>query len=74
MEFADIIKPSKYHRTLVGIELTMARERFGITAKEFAELCGWSQPQQSRFENGENEVHIDITNKIAVVLISLQKS
>jgi len=73
VEFPNIIKPSRYHRILDGIELTIARERLGIRANKFAELCGWSKTQQSRLENGENEVHIDITNKIIEVLISLQK-
>lgn len=73
-ELSDMVKPAKYHRTLVGVELTIAREKLDLTQEVFAELCGWSAPQQSRLENGENEVRIDITNKITEVLISLQKS
>lgn len=73
-QFPNVIKPAQFHRTLIGVELIIEREKLGISSKAFAKLCGWSQPQQSRLENGVNEVRIGITNKITKVLISLQKS
>jgi transcriptional regulator with XRE-family HTH domain len=34
-----------------GVELVEARERFGLTQEQFAELCGWTQQYQSDLEN-----------------------
>ena len=73
-EFSDMVKPAKYHRTLVGVELTIAREKLDLTQEAFAELCGWSAPQQSRLENGENEIRINVTDKIIKVLAEYTKN
>ena len=64
-----LIGPSKYHRTLNGVELVKARESLDMNQTEFAALCGWSQPYQSQIEAPEeHEVHKDITDRIAEVI------
>jgi transcriptional regulator with XRE-family HTH domain len=64
-----LVGPSKYHRTLDGKILTRERERIGLSQKEFAAKCKWSQQYQSQIEEFvEHEVHVSITNKILLVI------
>jgi len=66
---SKLITPSKYHRTLNGTELVKWREAIGLTQAEFAERCGWSQQQQSRFETPyDHEIHISTVELILQVL------
>ncbi len=59
-----LIKPSKYHRTIDGMELVHAREGLFLTQAFFAALCGWSQPYQARLEDGESEISVETAAKI----------
>jgi len=33
-----------------GRHVAMAREKLGLSQEQFAELCGWSQSTQNRYE------------------------
>ena len=66
-QFSDLVRPSQFHRPLVGVRLKQRREALGLKSGEFAKLCGWSSGQQSRLESGVYEVRVGITNKIIEV-------
>jgi len=60
-----LIGPSKYHRTLDGVELTKARERLKLSQEEFADKCGWTHQYQSRLEVPEmHEISAENAEKI----------
>lgn len=64
-----IINPSRYHRSIDGTALALAREARGLTQFQFAAEAGHSQQFQSRTEApGLHEVPITIVGNIERVL------
>ena len=53
------------HYTYDSAELVIARETMGLSQREFAELCGWSQSYQSNLECPEG---IRISKHVAFML------
>lgn len=69
----DIIKPSKYHRTIDGAKLAFARDEKGLTQARFAALCHWSTSYQCQLESpGEHEVPTSTAETIYNVFSELQ--
>jgi len=65
----ELIGPSKYHRTLNGVELLKAREDMGLSQAQFADMCGWSHQYQSRLEvPEEHEISKDNAERIEKVV------
>ena len=70
---SQLIQPSKFHRTIDGVELAKAREEKGLTQQRFADLCGWSRTYQVQLEHpGEHEVSLDTAEKIYRVFSECQ--
>ena len=44
---------------IVGARIKMLRQQHGMTGSELGALLGVSQQHQSRFENGECNIHVD---------------
>ncbi|WP_259597221.1 helix-turn-helix domain-containing protein, partial [Proteus mirabilis] len=45
---------------IVGARIKMLRQQHGMTGSELGALLGVSQQHQSRFENGECNIHVDV--------------
>lgn len=43
----------------VGVKIKSLRESYGMSGKELSALLGISQQHQSRYENGEVNIHVD---------------
>ncbi|WP_369309570.1 helix-turn-helix domain-containing protein [Providencia rettgeri] len=43
----------------VGVKIRSLRESYGMSGKELSALLGISQQHQSRYENGEVNIHVD---------------
>ncbi|EKT57156.1 helix-turn-helix domain-containing protein [Providencia burhodogranariea] len=43
----------------VGLKIRILRERHGMTGKELSLLLGISQQHQSRYENGDVNIHVE---------------
>ncbi|WP_322746175.1 helix-turn-helix domain-containing protein, partial [Providencia rustigianii] len=43
----------------VGLKIRTLRESHGMSGKKLSELMGISQQHQSRYENGEVNIHVD---------------
>ena len=64
-----IVNPSRYHRSIDGTALALAREARGLTQFQFAAAASHSQQFQSRIEApGPHEVPVTIANSIQRVL------
>ncbi|HEM8293846.1 MULTISPECIES: helix-turn-helix domain-containing protein [Providencia] len=50
---------SKKISTSVGVKIRSLRESYGMSGKELSALLGISQQHQSRYENGEVNIHVD---------------
>ncbi|EPL9570025.1 helix-turn-helix domain-containing protein [Providencia rettgeri] len=50
---------SKKISTSVGVKIRSLRESYGMSGKELSVLLGISQQHQSRYENGEVNIHVD---------------
>ncbi len=51
-----------------GLALRGARYRLGISQKKLAKLCGISQENLSRMENGKRAIGINVAKKLAKIL------
>lgn len=43
----------------IGLKIRILRERHGMTGKDLSALLGISQQHQSRYENGEVNIHVE---------------
>lgn len=43
----------------IGLKIRILRERHGMTGKDLSILLGISQQHQSRYENGEVNIHVE---------------
>jgi transcriptional regulator with XRE-family HTH domain len=71
MNVDEIISPAKYHRSLDGTSLAIARQELGLSQTQFAELCSWSRGYQAQLERGENEILLTTAEKIIKILSEL---
>ena len=44
---------------IIGLKIRTLREKHGMTGKELSVLLGISQQHQSRYENGEVNIHVE---------------
>lgn len=64
-----VITPSRFHRTVNGMELVKAREGLFMNQQSFAWRCRWSKQYQSQIEvPGEHEISTASANKILEAL------
>ncbi|EPK8020959.1 helix-turn-helix domain-containing protein [Providencia rettgeri] len=53
----------------VGLKIRSLREIHGMSGKELSMLLGISQQHQSRYENGEVNIHVDTIYQLAKYLM-----
>lgn len=51
----------------VGLRIRSLRESHGMSGKELSLLLGISQQHQSRYENGEVNIHVDTVYQLAQI-------
>ncbi|WP_285316412.1 helix-turn-helix domain-containing protein [Providencia rettgeri] len=51
----------------VGLKIRSLREIHGMSGKELSMLLGISQQHQSRYENGEVNIHVDTIYQLAKI-------
>ncbi|EOE1545794.1 helix-turn-helix domain-containing protein [Providencia rettgeri] len=51
----------------VGLKIRSLRESHGMSGKELSILLGISQQHQSRYENGEVNIHVDTIYQLAQI-------
>lgn len=71
---AEMIGPSKYHRTLNGLALIQKREELGLTQEQLADVIEVSRQFISRLEgpgddNYSHEVSTELAEKIEKVFL-----
>ncbi|APC10003.1 helix-turn-helix transcriptional regulator [Providencia rettgeri] len=51
----------------VGLKIRVLREANGMSGKELSSLLGISQQHQSRYENGEVNIHVDTIYQLSQI-------
>ncbi len=51
----------------VGLKIRSLRESYGMSGKDLSILLGISQQHQSRYENGEVNIHVDTIYQLAQI-------
>ncbi|MEY0964125.1 helix-turn-helix domain-containing protein [Providencia alcalifaciens] len=51
----------------VGLKIRALREANGMSGKELSSLLGISQQHQSRYENGEVNIHVDTIYQLSQI-------
>jgi ribosome-binding protein aMBF1 (putative translation factor) len=68
VSWEKLAKERVAHYTKAGLALRGARYREGLTQKKLAKLCGISQENLSRMENGKRVIGEKVARKLAKVL------